>query len=269
MFNTYNCSFDNNVQIKIPIYSGINNEKKVMYDFYSGGTLLLREKKKRLIISDLINKNLIDRNQNIIDAGAFLGDTSVPLSLNIEGYVYAIDPGIINMEIIQEIIDLNNIKNVKLLGYCLSDTYKKLYYNKKIFDINFASFSDNINLECSVDSYSLDILYDKNMIDNISLLHIDVEGQEHNVLKGSINLIKKYNPIIIFEGHIKSDTSNVIYCCNFLKKYNYHIFMIDEDAGNPGDCRNFLCIPTDKLSDFNNKFEFMNFIINVNNNNFL
>lgn len=83
------------------------------------------------------------------------------------------------MEIIKEIIDLNGIKNIKLLPYCLSDTYKKLYYNKGKFGINFTSFSDNeVNKEYSVESYSLDILYNKNIIENIYLLHIDVEGQE-------------------------------------------------------------------------------------------
>lgn len=266
MFKTYKCIFDNNVELKIPIYSGDNSDKKKMYDFYNGGSLLLREKKKRQIIINLINKSLIDKNQNIIDAGAFLGDTSLPLSLNITGNLYTIDPGIINMEIIKEIIDLNGIKNIKLLPYCLSDTYKKLYYNKGKFGINFTSFSDNeVNKEYSVESYSLDILYNKNIIENISLLHIDVEGQELAVIKGSINLITKYNPIIIFEGHIKTNTSQVISCCDFLKNINYNLFMINEDAGNPGDCRNFLCIPTNKITEFNNNFDFMNFITNVTN----
>lgn len=51
-----------------------------------------KRKKKRQIIINLINKSLIDKNQNIIDAGAFLGDTSLPLSLNITGNLYTIDP---------------------------------------------------------------------------------------------------------------------------------------------------------------------------------
>ena len=272
MYNLYKCKFDNNIELKIPIYLGNNNEKKKMYDFYNNGLLLLRENKKRQIISNLINKGLIDKIKNIIDAGAFLGDTSLPLSINIKGDVYAIDPGNINMEIIQEIIDLNGIKNVKLLPYCLSDTHKKLYYNEGKFGINFTTFSDNkTNKEYSVESYSLDILYNKNIIkNNISLLHIDVEGKEYDVLKGSINLIKKYNPIIIFEGHIQTNISQVISCCDFLKNINYELFMIDEDAGNPGDCKNFLCIPNDKITEFYEHFDFMHFIKNVTNefNNF-
>lgn len=117
----------------------------------------------------------------------------------------------------------------------------------------------------SVESYSLDILSNKNIIENISLLHIDVEGQELAVIKGSINLITKYNPIIIFEGHIKTNTSQVISCCDFLKNINYNLFIINEYAGNPGDCRNFLCIPTNKITEFNKNFDFMNFITNVTN----
>ena len=44
---------------------------------------------------------------------------------------------------------------------------------------------------------------------------------------------------------------------------NYELFMIDEDAGNPGDCKNFLCIPNDKITEFYEHFDFMHFIKNV------
>ena len=38
------------------------------------------------------NNNVIDKNKNIIDLGAWIGDNSIPWAKNIDGIVYAIDP---------------------------------------------------------------------------------------------------------------------------------------------------------------------------------
>ena len=85
-----------------------------MYNFYKDGGLLLREPKKRQIITNLINKGVIDKNKNFIDGGAFLGDTSLPLCLNTNGLVYSIDPGDTNIDIITNLAELNGIKNIKI-----------------------------------------------------------------------------------------------------------------------------------------------------------
>ena len=45
-YNTYQCSFDNNVELKVIIYNGDDNNKRIMYRFYQDGSLLLRESKK-------------------------------------------------------------------------------------------------------------------------------------------------------------------------------------------------------------------------------
>jgi hypothetical protein len=85
---SYKCIFDNNVELKLINYNGDDDEIRNMYNFYNNGSLLLREPKKRQIISNLINKNIIDKNKNFIDGGAFIGDTTLPLCLNINGIVY-------------------------------------------------------------------------------------------------------------------------------------------------------------------------------------
>jgi hypothetical protein len=43
----YRCLFDNNVELKVIKYTGNNKKLKQMYDFYNGGSLLLREQKKK------------------------------------------------------------------------------------------------------------------------------------------------------------------------------------------------------------------------------
>ena len=237
-----------------------------MFSFYEGGSLLLREPKKRQIISNLINKKIVDKNKNFIDGGSFLGDTSLPLCLNINGLVYSIDPGDINVSIIEKLSNLNNIDNIVILKYCLGDKYEKLFYNEGIYGINFNSFNTSEKLLGNhIYSISLDELYRKKIIENIDFIHIDVENLESKVLHGSELLIKDFSPIIIFEGHIKSNQSGVKECIDFLNNIDYINYMIDEDAGAIDDAKNFISIPKNRHTEFKNNFDFFHFLKEYNN----
>lgn len=261
MITTYKCTYDNNVELKFFKEYGTTDSCKQMYNFYNGGSLLLREPKKRQIISNLINKNIIDKNKNFIDGGSFIGDTTLPMCLNTNGIIYSIDPGDTNTDIIKDLAELNNIKNIKILNYCLGSTCETLYYNKNIYSINFNTFSKTKgSFEHSIEAISLDELYNKQIIENIDFIHIDVENLENEVLKGSKNLIKMYSPIIIFEGHIKSYLKGVRECVEILNDLNYVTYKIDEDAGNVDDCKNFISIPQNRLNYFKEHFDYFKFI---------
>ena len=58
----------------------------------------------------------------------------------------------------------------------------------------------------------------------ISTIKIDTEGHEFEVLLGSENIIKNFKPGIIFEINETSAQN----CINFLEKYNYKFFIIDD-----------------------------------------
>ena len=61
---------------------------------------------------------------------------------------------------------------------------------------------------------------------NITLLKVDAEGHELEVLEGAVDIIKKNKPILIFEqqkSDFKGGSSNVI---DFLKNVNYNSFGI-------------------------------------------
>ena len=58
----------------------------------------------------------------------------------------------------------------------------------------------------------------------VSSIKIDTEGHEYEVLLGSENIIKNFKPQIIFEiNEIAAQK-----CINFLTKYNYTFFIIDD-----------------------------------------
>ena len=64
----------------------------------------------------------------------------------------------------------------------------------------------------------------------IDFIKIDVEGGEFDVLKGGINLLQKYNPLLIFEfGKGASDFYNVqpSELFMFLEDLNYSVYTLD------------------------------------------
>ena len=94
---------------------------------------------------------------------------------------------------------------------------------------------------------TLDNLYEQKIIDNIGYIHLDVEGMEHRILLGSVNIISIFNPIITFEGHVRFEKREIQKNVSFLKDRQYSIYMIkDVILRNQcwSDCRNFLAFPS-------------------------
>jgi len=137
-------------------------------------------------------------NKSIISAGAYIGDFIVPLSKNTTGSVFTFECCYYNYNYCKANILINNLKNVILSDFALS--------NKN--DINYLSdlgecskLEDNksentlIIKTVTIDSY----LYDNNIIDEISIIQLDIEGEENNAFEGAKNTIFKNLPIIISE----------------------------------------------------------------------
>ncbi len=215
-------------------------------------TRINKESLLRQIHTFLINQNIININQNIIDLGAWIGDNVLPWSKMIKGKIFAIDPSPENCELIKLLCDINDVKNVNILKTAISEDDKVLFTND---DLNHCTFVNNLNdlntVNHKIISTSLDSLLDKNIINDIGFLHLDVEGMEFNVIKGSINLIKKYRPIITYEVHLITDRY-VKDLKIWFNDNNYKQFIINETLYDCyRDCRNILCIPYEKLpNDF-------------------
>jgi FkbM family methyltransferase len=232
------CTFinDNNVTINL-INSQISN--------------IFRTRDKHEIIFRKINTYLINNKtirNNIIDLGAWIGDNSIPWAKNIEGIVYAIDPSPDNISFIKDTCTLNNINNIKCIQKAISDKNQQLQTNDDINHCSFVYGLDDGNGKLNVDSVSLDHLYDTNIIDNIGYIHLDAEGLEYKIIRGSGKIIEKFNPIISFEQHLELDNYNVI--ITHLKEKKYNVFMIDEILpGCRPDCRNFFAFPHDVYNE--------------------
>jgi len=257
-YNITNFTNDGNISIKLPNHKYSNvfktrDKHEVMF---------------RKIHSFLIDNELI--KDNFIDLGAWIGDNSIPWSKKIKGTIFSIDPSEGNCDFINKVCKVNEINNVKTIQKAISDKNKTISTKLEFGDkLHHCSFEESEEGKTKIESYSLDYLNQNGEIFNIGYIHLDVEGMEFTVIKGAVEIIEKYKPVISFEQHLNSDDYKGL--SNFLIQKGYEICMINESL--PGcypDCRNFLAIPNDRISiidEIRNHFQNQNLLLDFKTNN--
>ena len=193
-----------------------------------------------------IFEKYLKSGDNFIDIGANLGYMSINASkiVGSKGKIIAFEPDNTIYNLLENNISLNNAENIILNKIGLTN-----YNGEASFNIATESGlsrldNNNNNLEGlilqtkttikvnTLDSYLLDHNF-TNI--KIQMIKIDVEGQELNILKGAINVLKDSNPIIILEINpgalIQNDLSltNII---NFLDPLNYDSFFINSHSAD-------------------------------------
>ena len=202
------------------------------------------------------------KDKNIIDLGAYIGDNSIAWAMNSTGIIYAIDPSKENTDFIDKMAKHNGLDNIVTITKAISDKCEIIYYNEM----------DSTHITCNTDngnSYFEAVSLDSLNLENIGFIHLDVEGFEYKVLNGSINIITKYNPVVVWENHIeKEDYMKIV---NFFSCHKYTTYMINEQFPHCyPDCRNFISFPENcniNVNEINNKFKeiYTNFTPDKNN----
>lgn len=171
---------------------------------------------------EFIRKNY--DNKNIVTAGTYIGDF-LPAFHNIP-QVFAFEPVKENHIYANLNKNLNNLDNVTLENLCLSNINTKqnmVTHNARGIPrggsssiIQIDSLSENERTE-EVTSIKLDDYLNHNG-SPISIIQLDVEGHETQVIEGGIKTIEKNKPIIIIESIPKKYIENKL----FELGYSYH-----------------------------------------------
>lgn len=144
-------------------------------------------------------------NTNIIDLGGNIGTTTLLMSevLSNNCKIFTFEP--IYSDILFKNISDNNLNHrVVIYPYGVGNEIKTLKIKPVNLsdETNFGGVSIIQTLEDKDDSYKIDIFpVDYFNFDNISLIKIDVEHMEIEVLEGCLNLIIKCKPTIIIETY--------------------------------------------------------------------
>jgi len=211
---------------------------------YLFGSRPFKESLLRTIVSELINRNVINKEDNIIDIGCWIGDNSIiwgKLLEGGEGRIYSIDPSSSNINYAERLSKLNDIENIFWINEVCSDIEGlDVYYQGNLNHCDFNTHG--IGKKYFKKTKTLDSLVQEKNWKKFKLIHLDVEGFEENVLKGAKNIISNSLPIIIFEQHISTD--NLYNMTKHISRYNYKTYMINEVLPDSFlDTRNFISVP--------------------------
>ena len=163
-----------------------------------------------------------------LDVGANIGNHS----LYFDGYyngVYAFEPHPLTFKVLQLNIKLGNNIVAKNIG--ASDKKDELTLVNELYSLGGASLHaanyegrQDINIS-KVVVEPLDSIKDL-LEKDISLIKIDVEGHELQVLEGCKSLIEKNKPVLMFEQHQRDFVGNNNKVINFIKEQGYEKFAV-------------------------------------------
>jgi len=175
----------------------------------------------------------------VIDIGAHVGFFTVLLSRLVgeKGSVIAVEPLPINLDFINRHIHLNQIENITVLQVALSDK-KGVMKFASTGHSSSAHLAEDGDLEVSV--VTLDSL--NNFTTPVSLVKIDVEGAEADLLRGGEAFFKSNRPIILLATHSEAQIEA---CRSILTRYGYSMEPIGVDPYG-GGCDEWLVKPCEK-----------------------
>jgi len=150
-----------------------------------------------------IQENYI-MNTNIIDLGGNIGTTTLLMSevLSENCKIYTFEP-LYSDILLKNIIDNNLTDKVEIYPYGLGNKHEILKIQNIDFNshINFGAVALKDNITTN-DGLAINIIpLDYFNFENVSLIKIDVEHMEIEVLEGSYDLIKRCTPNIIIETY--------------------------------------------------------------------
>lgn len=173
--------------------------------------------------------SFLKKTDEVIDIGAYIGTHTIPFAHHVTK-VFAFEPIMSTMKELKMNLKLNKLKNVRCYQFALGDKSGKINMTSPS-EHNIGNSYICIDGNIKVSLQRLDSFIDH--FKNVRLIKIDVEKYEFDVLKGGINVIKKFKPIIISEINGGNDAQLVRYkladLFNFFKEldYDYRYFSND------------------------------------------
>lgn len=140
-----------------------------------------------------------------VDVGANVGMVSLFMSSIVgkKGRVFAIEASNRNSKVLNKNIEINNIENITVINYAVSDSEKEIFMKSPKGDNNDALLTMTNDTDDGFGEPSVSLTFDKIVemwsIKNVKLIKIDIEGAELLFFKGAENFFKGNKPFLIFE----------------------------------------------------------------------
>ena len=85
---------------------------------------------------------------------------------------------------------------------------------------------------------------------SLAVAHLDLEGAEERALRGGWRTIARDRPLITVESLPRSQQAMHRNLTQLLASLGYDMHAVPESCGWPSDCRNYVCVPTERAGAF-------------------
>lgn len=173
-------------------------------------------------------RGCVTEGGTVVDVGANIGFYTLESAISVgrAGRVIAIEAAPSHAKSLKENIELNALQNVSVIETAVGSS-KGTATLTRAGDDNLGMFSLGAidGAETHVVSLTtIDDLLDESNISSLDLIKMDIEGSEHNALRGAERAIKKYRPAILIElndAALKTCGSSTQEVIKFLHDLNY------------------------------------------------
>lgn len=186
-------------------------------------------------------KQFINHGDLVIDIGANIGDTTVPMALcaGSTGLIIGFDPNPYVFKILETNAQLNAGKmNIVPVNYAISKDDEEFY-----FISSEASFG-NGGISKSKESMHGKFIYPekikgvnlksfleekyKSWLNKFTFIKIDTEGYDKEIIKSISDLLAVYKPVIIAESFGKSTNEEKMELYEVIEKIGYNIYYFED-----------------------------------------
>jgi FkbM family methyltransferase len=186
-------------------------------------------------------KKFINKGDLVIDIGANIGDTTVPMAIaaGSNGLTLGFDPNPYVYKILEKNALLNKEKqNIVALPYAVTVKEEEFYYVSS--EASFANGGISATKNSAhgkfvypdkIQGVNLLALLEQKYNDylkNLSFIKIDTEGYDKEIIKSISDLIEKYKPTLVAESFVNNTPEEKIELYNVIKKHGYQIFYFED-----------------------------------------
>lgn len=163
--------------------------------------------------------------KTVIDIGASFGTFSLMVNyLNPKAQIYSFEPSSESFSLLKK--NCSGIKNIEIINKAAGDIDKKVnFFHDDVYPEGSQIRQSSNNSSYVVDQISLDVFITSKKLKKISLLKIDTEGYELQVLNGAKKALS-ITEYLIIEINIEK-LSHLVDVLKYLNKYNFNLINLD------------------------------------------
>lgn len=182
-------------------------------------------------------KKFIKEGDLVIDIGANIGHTSVPMSVACgkTGLTLSFDPNPFVFKVLAENATLNpQLSNIQPFNFAITDFDDEFYYTSSEASFNNGGISKEKGgkhgkyaLKEKIKGINLEAFLKKNFAERLtklSFVKIDTEGYDKEIIKSIKNILVEFSPVVVSECFFKSSPTDRFEHFEVLNSIGYSLF---------------------------------------------